>query len=366
MVAAASYMNNGQGLEVGIPQSELKILFRQAEEELYRSKAFRQALAALQCAHDEQTEVQGSLQKACKEAIRLTLRQVFVASKEVLTHWAAPVAAPTLAVPTADGRSLSSQSLEVIPAAAVDDPHLDQQLTLITQAQNTQERPEPTPERKPSLPRGRRHLSKVQQAQQAQQAQQMERDEILRKLGQELHVVREARSLSVLDLHQRTMVPIHHIKALEAGQIDRLPEDIYVRGFVRQMGDALGLDGRAIARLIPLPAGTLNPVPSWYHEESNRSLNPMHLYVGYTALIAGTMGSLVWMNQQSFDPLTISEDLDWLNFFQASESSNDSRFEVTPIPNATGVDAIAPPDIASPESSPAFTSAPAPSATAAP
>jgi hypothetical protein len=132
----------------------------------------------------------------------------------------------------------------------------------------------------------------------------------------------------------------------------RLPEDIYVRGFIRQIGDALDLNGAAIANLIPLIDTVMNPVPSWYHEQPSGDLHHLHLYVGYTALIAGTMGSLVLMNQQPFDATAISQNLEWLNVFQPSETKSNQEFEVNPMINGTGVDAIAPPDTAAPESSP--------------
>jgi cytoskeletal protein RodZ len=63
----------------------------------------------------------------------------------------------------------------------------------------------------------------------------------VRQLGEELLRVRQDRGISLYQLHLQTLVPLHHLKALETGQTDKLPEDIYVRGFVRRLGDALGL-----------------------------------------------------------------------------------------------------------------------------
>lgn len=354
MVAATVSRVQETHLDVVVPQTELKALFRQAEQELYRSKAFRQALKALQRETEELSEIQGSLQQACKEAIRLTLRQVFVASKDLLEQ-------------VVKGQSVAeSPSLAIAPVVSLTDPgsQAEQELgndegdsmldpfPLLKQAAETSHLPTPIKPKASSTPASSRLRAKTaQQAQQVQLERKEKHDQILVQLGQELKQMREQRSLSVAELHQRTLVPMHHIHAIESGQVERLPEDIYVRGFVRQIGDALDLDGAAIAHLLPSSADLVNPVPSWYHEEEQSALHPMHLYVGYTALIAGTMGSLVWMNQQPFDPMAFQQDFEWLNVFQISDRHSVDAFEVTPIPNMTGVDAIAPPDRSAPESS---------------
>jgi cytoskeleton protein RodZ len=353
MVAAAvsqieDKQTSGGSRGSSISQADLKALFRQAELDLYRSKVFRHTLETLQEAPEQVDDVQGLLRQACKEAIRLALRQVFVSSwgmVEQLVHGRPTT--ETLIPQSIEPSDSNAQAIAPLPETDAE-PSPMSELTLIHQAQDT-----PTvqkPVARPANVRGRR--SKVRQTQQAQQAQQLlKREEVLRQLGQELKQVRELRSLSVAELHQQTHVPIHHIKAMEAGEVERLPEDIYVRGFVRQIGDALNLNGIAIANLIPTIDAATNPVPSWYHEQPGGDFYHLHLYAGYTALIAGTMGSLVLMNQQPFDPTAISQNLEWLNVFQPSENESSERFEVVPMMNGTGIDAIAPPDTSAPESS---------------
>jgi cytoskeleton protein RodZ len=361
-MVAATVLRGQDELDVVIPQAELKAMFRQAERELYRSKAFQQAVLALQTEVEELSKIQGSLQQACKEAIRLTLRQVFVASREWMEQMARPepqdlpmdeaAPPPAPAQMTACDRSPSGMAESTPTEEALTEPVTDDdliaQLPLLSQA--TKAAPSSSLERaSSSMAVARSHPKQNQQTLQTQQAQHEQRNQVLIQLGQELRYVREQRSLSVVELHQRTLVPVHHIQAIEAGEVDRLPEDIYVRGFLRQLGDALGLDGAAIARILPYASDPTNPVPSWYQAEDHNALHPMHLYVGYTALIAGTMGSLVWMNQQPFDPFAAQHDFEWLNMFQISERHSNEQFEVTP--NMTGVDAIAAPEWTSPESS---------------
>ena len=152
------------------------------------------------------------------------------------------------------------------------------------------------------FPKKPKKLSKEEEAAKAVQ----QREECLRELGRELRKGRQIRSLSLQQLHSQTLVPLHHIEAIENGEIEKLPQDIYVRGFIRRLGDALGLDGSAMANALPKPAA--NPIPSMYlsvsDSESAQSfqMRPVHLYIGYTALMAGAVGGLGWLSQQPLMP----------------------------------------------------------------
>ena len=152
------------------------------------------------------------------------------------------------------------------------------------------------------FPKKPKKLSKEEEAAKAVQ----QREECLRELGRELRKGRQIRSLSLQQLHSQTLVPLHHIEAIENGEIEKLPQDIYVRGFIRRLGDALGLDGSAMANALPKPAA--NPIPSMYLSVSDSDsaqsfqMRPVHLYIGYTALMAGAVGGLGWLSQQPLMP----------------------------------------------------------------
>lgn len=133
------------------------------------------------------------------------------------------------------------------------------------------------------------------------------REEILDSIGQTLRDARTRKQLSIEQLHQRTCVPGHHIRALEDGMWQNLPEDIYLKGFIRLLGNALGLDGHALSHslatnslessgpsVVPFSRSTTkasSPKPS-------AQLNQSHLYLGYAALMAGATGGLAWMVSQ--------------------------------------------------------------------
>ena len=133
-----------------------------------------------------------------------------------------------------------------------------------------------------------------------------QREECLRELGRELRKGRQIRSLSIQQLHSQTLVPLHHIESIENGELDKLPQDIYVRGFILRLGDALGLDGSAMANALPKSAPS--PIPGAYLSVSDSEsaegfqMRPVHLYLGYTALMAGAVGGLGWLSQQPIVP----------------------------------------------------------------
>jgi cytoskeleton protein RodZ len=152
------------------------------------------------------------------------------------------------------------------------------------------------------FPKKPKKLTKEEAAAKAVQ----EREECLQELGRELRKGRQIRSLSLQQLHSQTLVPLHHIESIENGEIEKLPQDIYVRGFIRRLGDALGLDGSAMANALPKPDPS--PIPSMYVSVSDSDsgegfqMRPVHLYIGYTALMAGAVGGLGWLSQQPVVP----------------------------------------------------------------
>lgn len=133
------------------------------------------------------------------------------------------------------------------------------------------------------------------------------REEVLDSIGRTLQAARTQKQLSIEQLHQRTCVPGHHIRALEDGMWQNLPEDIYLKGFIRLLGNALGLDGQALSHsLVPnpgksSPSSTVPLARSTTKVSSPKpsaQLNQSHLYLGYAALMAGATGGLAWMVSQ--------------------------------------------------------------------
>jgi hypothetical protein len=128
-----------------------------------------------------------------------------------------------------------------------------------------------------------------------------EREESLQKVAEKLRKARQVRSLSLHQLHSQTMIPLHHLDALDKGQFERLPEYIYVRGFMRRVGEVLGLNTDELLASLPSPEMS-HKIPNWCMPELEKSssfVRPVHLYLGYTALMAGAVSGVSWLSHQN-------------------------------------------------------------------
>ncbi len=115
----------------------------------------------------------------------------------------------------------------------------------------------------------------------------------LREITQEFKEIRTAQGISIYQIHAQTLVPLQAIQALEAGNFQRLPEKIYVQGFVRRIGDYLGFDGAKLADSLPGedPVKSLpQSKPFWTF--SGLYFTRFHLYVGYVALLMAAVSAL--------------------------------------------------------------------------
>jgi cytoskeletal protein RodZ len=60
--------------------------------------------------------------------------------------------------------------------------------------------------------------------------------------GQKLRSERESQGLSVEDVAGITRIAVHHLKALEGDDFDVLPDDVFVKGYLRAYADCLDVD----------------------------------------------------------------------------------------------------------------------------
>ncbi len=76
--------------------------------------------------------------------------------------------------------------------------------------------------------------------------------ENLKRVAQKLVQAREAKGISLEEIATKTFIPMRILKALEAGETFKLPEPIFVQGFVKRYAKLVGLDGDTLATEIPL------------------------------------------------------------------------------------------------------------------
>ncbi|MEA5466891.1 helix-turn-helix domain-containing protein [Leptothoe sp. PORK10 BA2] len=78
-------------------------------------------------------------------------------------------------------------------------------------------------------------------------------------VGQHLKTIRTHQGLSLKQISQRTRIQPNQLRAIESGNWAMLPEAIYVKGFLKQYAQTLGLDGAAIAQMVCVEPAAFNP-----------------------------------------------------------------------------------------------------------
>jgi cytoskeleton protein RodZ len=80
------------------------------------------------------------------------------------------------------------------------------------------------------------------------------------EIGAFLQQVREDQGLSLEQITATTYVPLRMLRAIELGQIEVLPEAVFIQGFIRRYAEAMGLEGIAVAKQFPLSPDS-KPLP---------------------------------------------------------------------------------------------------------
>ncbi|OLP19500.1 hypothetical protein BST81_05075 [Leptolyngbya sp. 'hensonii'] len=239
----------------------------------FRSNSYLKVLADLQNQfEDKAQEVQLLLEATGREAIRTTIQQLTVKAQTETLPQPSPIEA--------------TEAQEETPP-----PQADNQAdnVLAVNAQSHSSAP------MASKWQGRRGKNSALTAAELT----AQREDYLRQVGQLLSERRRSQGMSLEKLHETTRISMHYLKALETGQVGKLPEVIYVRGFIRLIARALGLDGDRLVTDLPMPNPNEGVLPSWQPaarpSPSKMYLNPVHLYLGYATLMAGAVGGLNYL-----------------------------------------------------------------------
>ena len=65
-------------------------------------------------------------------------------------------------------------------------------------------------------------------------------------IGDKLRSAREAKKLSIEDIEKATKIQGRYLTAIEQNDFEKLPGDFYVRAFIRQYAQVVGLDGKKL------------------------------------------------------------------------------------------------------------------------
>lgn len=300
---SASSLTAAASATLRISKEELRRLMSQIEAQLYHSQVYRRTLANLQTMQGVATDSSQMLLKAvAREAIWLALQQFVSQYQAAGAATASQAKAWQLSPPSLPGSETGAEGVPLPGRQGIQRTDKTPDRAIPNPAVKSTDCPAP-----PTAVKGQ-HQVTTGPSQKSTQSEltaptDQQRSQCLRQIGEQLRLARIARSLNLTQLQSQTHIPLHHIEALEAGRVEELPEDVYVRGFICRLGDVLGLDGAALVAALPAPEPLKSVLlPSAYQPEYKASrfyLTPTHLYLGYTALVAGAVGGLAWISQQS-------------------------------------------------------------------
>jgi cytoskeleton protein RodZ len=300
----------GNTTTIEISQDELRSILGEIETQLHRSKVYRRALATVQNLLGSSSEQAKLLFKAVgREAIGLAFQQFAQKQKDEDINQDIPEIPQQK--PNDLSQCLASVKVQTKNPTAntdIDKDNSPSELSLDSKIVNNStstvvKSTEEKPRSKNAIAwfKGRNKVSKADVSRQIAAEQRLEN---LRQIGQQLKQARESQGLSLSQLNVYTHVPIHQMEAVENANFESLPDDVFVRGFIRVMGNALGINGTILAGSLPAPETVKSILPASYSPSSHSGglrveVKPMHLYVGYTALVAGAVGGLSLMSQQA-------------------------------------------------------------------
>ncbi len=108
--------------------------------------------------------------------------------------------------------------------------------------------------------------------------------EQLKEIGAYLRQIREDKSVRIEQITAQTLIRQAFLEALEEGRYEDLPEPIFVQGFIRRYGDALGLDGVSLAKNFAINFFLLDSGNDGKEEQKNSSIH-IPLAVPYAVLL---------------------------------------------------------------------------------
>ena len=125
-----------------------------------------------------------------------------------------------------------------------------------------------------------------------------EQAELLKEMGEYLRRLRQQQAITLEEVASITMIPVRTLTAIEDGDMRRLPEPVYVQGFIRRYADAIGQDGSEFANAFPTDTHHRVYKPRW-RGRIEAQLRPIHLYLLYTLLVLGSVSGLSYALQRS-------------------------------------------------------------------
>lgn len=122
--------------------------------------------------------------------------------------------------------------------------------------------------------------------------------EQLQEIGAHLRQRRQELSIPIEEIAAKTLIRLGMLKAIEEGQSDQLPEPVFIQGFIRRYGDALGLDGTALAKTFPIGFSLPAESDVLIQEPRLPRSRTIPLYVAFILLVVVAAGGLLYFLRQ--------------------------------------------------------------------
>ncbi len=177
------------------------------------------------------------------------------------------------------------------------------------------------------------------------------------ELGQLLRHTREQRLLSIGDVSEHLKLPARQVEALENADFSKLPEAVFVRGFLRSYGRHLELDEEVLndyldriaaqtqgTPVTPKKAAVESPVKMTYHQTEVRRPFPTWIF-GVIAAAAIIGGVYLWQSKSNSDNQRQEAESSSQNTQILPPNLDSSNVQVMPMQTAS--EAASAPDAAS-------------------
>ncbi|WP_310834505.1 helix-turn-helix domain-containing protein [Aetokthonos hydrillicola] len=135
--------------------------------------------------------------------------------------------------------------------------------------------------------------------------------EQLKEIVAQLRQIRQEKAMRIEEIAANTRIRPAFLQALDEERFEDLPEPVYVQGFIRRYGDAVGIDGSALAQRFAI---TFTP-PELHQDQQNTDKRPniyIPLIIPYILVLAGAIFGLFYIlnphstvesrNQKQFSP----------------------------------------------------------------
>lgn len=143
--------------------------------------------------------------------------------------------------------------------------------------------------------------------------------EQLVELGTLLRTARQQQGRTLEAVAETTLIRPSLIAAIEQGDLDGLPEPVYIRGLIRRYGDALQLDGETLASQFFAPPRIQRR--SW-KETPAAQLRPLHLYGAYFMLLIAAISGLSYLLRQTAPDVTVLPPLNPLSELETGSAAS--------------------------------------------